>query len=282
MPTDSRSQSEYHQRLYHRLLSADEVPTTVAGLDQMGHLGDAGCQRIADAVAAALPSGPLRILELGCGVGGALRAVTRLLGSRVRLAVGVDLLSRMVVAGCRWNRGERLLAADAGWLPFREGTFDVVFAAGSFSHMADPVSVLAEAADACADDGVIVVLDEVGTAGGIPPEGFCATHPDGVFVRRTPDERRADLTAAGLAPMHLVDLGDWAVRQLRLRVRAMRLYRPRLIEFYGEPETDAIVATVIEAADAVAAGHVRPTEIVARPAGRRAPAASGKGTVNGS
>jgi ubiquinone/menaquinone biosynthesis C-methylase UbiE len=88
-----------------------------------------------------------RLLEVGCGVG----AVLGILGEAfpgVQLA-GVDLEERQVEAARAHLAGlgfpADLRQADAGELPFADGSFDHVWMMWFLEHVADPVAVLREA-----------------------------------------------------------------------------------------------------------------------------------------
>lgn len=69
---------------------------------------------------------PERVLEVGCGGGGVLRELDRLLGagSMTRTVVGVDLLADRLVEAR--GAGGAVLQADGRRLPFSDDAFDVV------------------------------------------------------------------------------------------------------------------------------------------------------------
>jgi SAM-dependent methyltransferase len=79
-----------------------------------------------------------RVLEVGCGRGGNLWLLHRLLG--VRQVVGVDLVPRAVAFAQRDNRAEHhlFLAGDAERLPIASASVDVVLNVESSSTYADP------------------------------------------------------------------------------------------------------------------------------------------------
>jgi ubiquinone/menaquinone biosynthesis C-methylase UbiE len=73
-----------------------------------------------------------RVLEVGCGAGGALVALARRVGPAGRV-VGVDLSPRMIhLSAARLRRAglagrAELLVADASTIPFADASFDAVF-----------------------------------------------------------------------------------------------------------------------------------------------------------
>ena len=122
--------------------------------------GQAGWQASCDTLAAYLPPEPRRVLDLGCGPGGALAAVARRWPA-ARL-VGVDVAARMLVAARRgWATTPHpaLVRADATALPFPSGIFDAV-TSHSFLYLApDRNAVLAEAARVLRPGGRLLLVE---------------------------------------------------------------------------------------------------------------------------
>ena len=86
---------------------------------------------------AAADSPAPRILDLGCGTGAlAERVLCDVPGGKL---TGIDLSPRMVETARKHldSRAEMLLG-DAEHLPFRDGSFDVVYCNDSFHHYPDP------------------------------------------------------------------------------------------------------------------------------------------------
>jgi ubiquinone/menaquinone biosynthesis C-methylase UbiE len=104
------------------------------------------------------------VLDLGCGTGLAARAIARRPGFSGRI-VGVDLSPYLVAAAKRLAGEEGL----AGCLEFRAGdvrrldcgdaAFDVLVAHTLVSHVADPLSVLKEAARVVKPGGMVGIFD---------------------------------------------------------------------------------------------------------------------------
>ena len=104
------------------------------------------------------------VLDLGCGTGLAARAIARRPGFSGRI-VGVDLSPYLVAAAKRLAGEEGL----AGRLEFRAGdvrrldcgdaAFDVLVAHTLVSHVADPLSVLKEAARVVKPGGMVGIFD---------------------------------------------------------------------------------------------------------------------------
>jgi ubiquinone/menaquinone biosynthesis C-methylase UbiE len=86
-----------------------------------------------------LPSGA-RVLDVGCGVGHAVRLFADQLGSDATV-VGVDLsMPHLQVAS--GGNGLRFVQADASRLCFRDATFDLIWSCNTINHLADPVAAI--------------------------------------------------------------------------------------------------------------------------------------------
>lgn len=91
-----------------------------------------------------VPVEPERVLDLGCGVG----AMTRLLLERGAVhPIGVDRsLTQLDAARQLTPRGAAAwIAGDGTALPFRDGTFDLVYTSWFLEHVPEPAKVVAEA-----------------------------------------------------------------------------------------------------------------------------------------
>ncbi len=79
------------------------------------------------------------LIDVGCGPGNVLAHAAR----RFRRPVGVDVSTEML--GRARQAGYRVLAGDAGCLPFQDGVADAVTAFSFLHHLAQPERFLAEA-----------------------------------------------------------------------------------------------------------------------------------------
>jgi ubiquinone/menaquinone biosynthesis C-methylase UbiE len=109
-------------------------------------------RRIAALLSLAGPRAGERVLEVGCGAGHVLE---RFDGCR---RTGIDLsLSMLHRTRRRLGGSIRLTRASAGFLPFGDGTFDVVVCTEVLEHTPDPAAVLAELLRVASPDGRVVV-----------------------------------------------------------------------------------------------------------------------------
>jgi SAM-dependent methyltransferase len=104
------------------------------------------------------PLGGTTVLDIGCGLGGKTVAYAEA-GAR---AVGVDIAPEHVTQSVSFalSRGAAVpfLVGDAGSLPFRDGTFDLVVANDAMEHFTDPRSALAELVRVVRPGGVIYLF----------------------------------------------------------------------------------------------------------------------------
>ncbi|MGA7730508.1 MAG: methyltransferase domain-containing protein, partial [Chloroflexia bacterium] len=244
------------------------------GLDQIGHFGPRGLVLVADRLVATA-DGPLtRIVELGSGFGGTLRHMGRHLRSKDMRPwlIGVELVPEHCEVASAIGRmmgdSEPLfLNADARRLPFSSAEIDAVFAVGSASHFSSIGEALAECRRVLRPGGVLAMTEEVS----LRPEGaprpgdaFFEHHPPDVFQMASPEQRRAELEAAGLKIEAFEPLADWAVPLLRQRVNALRFMGKCATEMFGPAAYEDMIGSLTSAADEYARGAIQPTLIVAR------------------
>jgi SAM-dependent methyltransferase len=101
----------------------------------------------ARAVAELAPPRGGRVLDLGTGTGRALEALRAHVGANGTV-VGLDVTREMLVAARDAGRDHHgaLVNADADRIPFADGRFDAVFAAGILHHLPGPGHGLGELA----------------------------------------------------------------------------------------------------------------------------------------
>jgi SAM-dependent methyltransferase len=111
--------------------------------------------------------GDARVLDVGCGVGTAVRLFTGLLEKNAQI-VGLDL-SLPHLEAARTIRGVHLVQADAARLCFRDGSFDLIWSCNTVNHLADPVGGLAAMRDVLRPGGQIALAQS-----GFLPEMYFA------------------------------------------------------------------------------------------------------------
>jgi SAM-dependent methyltransferase len=101
------------------------------------------------------PSTGRRYLEIGAGTGSDALALAQEHGVDV---VGVDV-SRTMIDEARRRGLREAHVADAGSLPFEDGSFDGCWADRTFQHLAEPEAALAEMVRVAKAGGRLVVAD---------------------------------------------------------------------------------------------------------------------------
>jgi len=105
---------------------------------------------VKDAFMAAGIDGGHRVLDIGCGTGGTMRALDGTAGF-----VGLDL-SPTAAGLARRRTGNPVAMGSATAPPFRDGTFHGVLALDVFEHIPDDVSAVAEVRRILEPDGVLI------------------------------------------------------------------------------------------------------------------------------
>jgi SAM-dependent methyltransferase len=163
-------------------------------------------------------TGPFRVLDLGCGVGGTLFYLASrrsIVGVGVTLSpVGVRLAGEIaresgLGASCHFLEANYLRLPDVG-------PQDAVYAIESFLHGPDPAAFFRSAAAAMSAGARLMVCDDFLTEDGDHPAGRIARQDLDDFRRGwhvgslvTPDQARRHALAAGLNPVSDQDLTPW-------------------------------------------------------------------------
>ena len=156
-----------------------------------------------DAVRAALKAidramtGDSDVLEVGCGTGVAAEQIDALPGvTLVAIDHSDDAVEAAVARGvdARWG--------DICYLPFDDGTFDVVYAGGMLHHVRDLDRALSEVRRVLRPGGTFVAVTEVddgstpgagGTNGRRRSTRFSSDNGEFTLARRFSDVRRQDV-----------------------------------------------------------------------------------------
>lgn len=162
---------------------------------------------VAGLVARERPTGPARIVDVGCGTGRTLTAVTR----RGDEGIGLDLLAGQshAVGG----RGD-LVAADVRDLPLATGAADVVLALDVLEHVEEDALAAREIARVLTPGGVAIIT--------VPAHQWLWSHrdDDAGHVRRYARRGLVELLdGAGLEPLQV----SWFAGTTLLPLAALRL-----------------------------------------------------------
>ena len=106
---------------------------------------------------------PMRVLDVGCGIGGSSRHIVRKYGSACS-GVGITLspvqVARANALSVAQGLGDRLefRVADALQMPFEDSSFDLVWSMESGEHMPDKRQFVSELARVCKPGGRVIIV----------------------------------------------------------------------------------------------------------------------------
>lgn len=165
-------------------------------------------------------SSPMRLVDLGCGIGGTLFYLLKHL-QQPSFALGVTISSAQAemaqVQAAKENNAHcfGITVADFEAVPLPGGTFDLAFSIEAFAHAVQPVRYLAEIARLLRPGGRLVLIDDFLSAA-VPPK--TETHRRWLNSYREgwrlPALHQADWVAAeatrhGLVQIRERDLTPW-------------------------------------------------------------------------
>jgi ubiquinone/menaquinone biosynthesis C-methylase UbiE len=153
----------------------------------------------------------MRVLDLGCGIGGSSRYLAGALGCRV---IGVDLtpeyidVARELTHRCGLTDRIEYYVGDALALPVSSGAFDRIFSHNVTMNIADKVALAHEVARVLVHDGKFSCLELArGPAGEVTfPVPWASEQAASFLVQ--PGDMRAALEAGGLRVLEELDLTE--------------------------------------------------------------------------
>jgi SAM-dependent methyltransferase len=193
-----------------------------------------------------------RVLDLGCGTG----VFLRLAADRGAEVSGLDASEALLgIARTRVPDAD-LRAGDMQFLPFADGTFDVVTGFNSFFFAADIVAALAEARRVAKPAGRVVIqvwgrperCDLTAMKGALrpflPPPDADAPAPPALYE---PGVLEQIATAAGLTPEEAFDL-SYAFEYAGEDELARRMLAPGLVvDVLRRHDEDAVRSAIVDA-----------------------------------
>lgn len=227
----------------------DEVDRTLAGLDLTG----------------------IRVLDIGCGIGGITVDLVRRHGAAS--AVGIDVErpvcdhARRRVADAGLADRIEIVLVEPGPLPFTDGSFDVVFSKDSIVHIADKEWLAGEVFRVLRPGGWFVASDWLIAHDGEPsPEMAAYIAAEALdFGMASPDRYRRALAGAGFVDVDLRNRNDWYRDVARTELERLTGHqRQRFVEAVGADELDHQVATWAAMVPVLESGEHCPHHIRAR------------------
>ena len=155
------------QRAWSTIDQAEDPAYYVRFMDNMRPDGDDDLRYYGRLLATLAPQPGERLLDVGCGAGGAARVLARIVGP-TGAVIGVDNSATMIGVAERRAAGLELpvayQVADGHHLPFADASFDACTSSGAFEVVDYPRRVLAEMARVVRPGGRVVVnAEDAGT-----------------------------------------------------------------------------------------------------------------------
>ena len=220
-----------------------------ATLDEMqllygeGYLSPGGAEEV-DAILDGVTVRGRRVLDLGCGVGGAAIRIVRELDAGT--VVGIDVEKRALERAAAAVRAAGLARRIAfelvapGPIPLTDESVDIVFCKDVLCHLADKGPLFSEVGRVLTSGGVFAFGDWTrGTAADAP---CTVRRPDGLVLHFEPLERYLrGLERGGFTSISTRDHNAWLLERTRRELRTVL----RLREESSDPESmeDRIAVT---------------------------------------
>ncbi|MGK0277021.1 MAG: MPBQ/MSBQ methyltransferase [Ilumatobacter sp.] len=232
-------------------------PHDLSGVDEF-HLG--GRLATTELLKSIKLTAPSRLLDVGCGIGGAARTIAGATGCTVN---GIDLTPSFVAAATQLSKLVGMAdhttfdVATALDLPFDDGTFDAITVLHVGMNIDDKHALFTELARVLIDGGTLHVYDimRIGDGDLTWPLPW-SSDPSHSFVVR-PNDYVAALESAGLQPRQPVNY----IELVRTALAAAQANPPSVnLSHLMGPDWSTMFGNL---RSALAASAVAPTEIVA-------------------
>ncbi|MEX2629330.1 MAG: methyltransferase domain-containing protein [Tistlia sp.] len=213
----------------------------------------------------------LRVLDIGCGVGGVDLLLARDYGAASVVGIDIEppLVEKAEGLAARHGLGDRIAfrTVEPGPLPFPEAAFDAVFSKDSLIHIEDKDALFAEVFRVCRPGGLFVASDWLrGGDGPLSPEMARYVESEGLsFGMASPERYRAALERAGFLEIELADRNPWYREVARRELAALEgELGERMAATVGPAMRDKNLAIWRNMLVVLDSGEHRPTHIKAR------------------
>lgn len=235
-----------------------------------GFMSPGGTEEV-DRYLGGIDLGGLRVLDIGCGLGGVDIHLVRQHGAAKVTGIDIDagLIERCRLLADKYGLGDRIefFCVEPGPLSFSNASFDLVTSKDSIIHIADKQALAADVYRVLEPGGWFVASDWLaGYEGPAPAEMQTYIDTEGLdFNLASAPAYREALEAAGFIDIQLVDRNDWYRQQARAEREQMAgaLYEglaSRIGDDFLRHEID-VWDTMIVAIDL---GYLRPTHLRGR------------------
>jgi len=250
--------SEEHVEYHAQLIAILE---TIWG---EGFLSPGGPEEVAMVLEGSDPSG-CRVLDIGCGTGGADILLVR--EYQAAHVVGIDVEEPVLEESRGRAAREGLsgqityLLVQPGPLPFENETFDMVFSKDAMIHIPDKAALFNDVFRVLKPAGIFVASDWM-RCDPNPPSADMQTYikAEGLgFEMAPPEKYEASLKAAGFENVALRDRNPWYAKLARKEYEQIKgpLYKI-LVERAGQAETDRNIEVWRTMCVVLDSGELRP------------------------
>jgi len=208
------------------------------------------------------------VLDVCSALGGPARHLARTIGCTV---TGLDATPKMHDEAVRRTREAGLdgkasfVLGNALDIPYRAGSFDVVWGQDAWCYVTDKERLVRECARVVKPRGTVAFTDWLET-GEMSDQLWTALHAFMAFpYLETLDGYTALVEAAGLRVVEREDLSPDFARHVQLYLDALqKTHRAAVVAGYGQPMYDEVERGLLLWRDASAAGQVGRGRIIAR------------------
>ena len=212
-----------------------------------------------------------RVLDIGCGSGG----ITLFLAEEFPLEhiIGFDVEEPVVEAARQRARDAKLegrvefVRGQPGGLPFRDGSFDVVFSKDALIHVSDKESLFGEVFRVLKPGGSLAASDWLTSHDGPPSQAMERyLEAEGLsFGMASPDRYEAALRGAGFDEVAIIDRNPWY--RVEARTELERLEGPLFDHVVAEVGPEMVEKNLriwTEMIKVLDSGEHRPTHLRAK------------------
>ncbi|HCV62887.1 MAG TPA: SAM-dependent methyltransferase [Alphaproteobacteria bacterium] len=235
-----------------------------------GFLSPGGVTEI-DLVLEGIDCTGLRILDIGCGCGGAVFRLIR--HHNAGECTGIDIeplvIERADQLAEQYGIADQcnFLTVSPGPLPFDDGSFDMIFSKDAFLHIPDKEALMRDCARVLKPGGIIAASDWMRMDDNPPsPQMVDYIKSEGLDMHMCSLKRYRDALAdAGFSDINLRDRNEWYRQKARDEIRQLTgPLRQKVVDLIGEEDADITVEIWEKMVAMLDLGEHRPGHFSAR------------------